>query len=72
MEYKERAWRFFWSIRVDREVRGRIIKLHEDSVSVNACSECGSAQGPFTVRPIGITGAMKNSVAAIHVDGIRK
>ncbi|RXH70671.1 hypothetical protein DVH24_013417 [Malus domestica] len=49
MECRERARWFFWSIRVDREVRSRIIKLHEDNVAAKACNDCGSAQGPFTI-----------------------
>ncbi|KAM2482918.1 hypothetical protein EV1_040048 [Malus domestica] len=51
IECRERARQLFWSILVEMEVRGRIIKLHKDSAAAKACNDCGSAQGLFTVRP---------------------
>ncbi|RXI01173.1 hypothetical protein DVH24_001407 [Malus domestica] len=86
MECQERFQLCLSYFLVHREVRTQTLKLHQDNAATKPCNDCGSprvlpSKHTTTMEvqkvlsqsdPIGISGAMTNSVAAIFVDGIMK
>ncbi|KAM1030871.1 hypothetical protein ACFX2C_034725 [Malus domestica] len=67
------AQRCFSGLLVDREVRARILKFHDDNNAMKAYAAIVEVHKVLSHSDrIQITLTMKNSVAVIHADGIKK
>ncbi|CAN6723626.1 unnamed protein product [Malus baccata var. baccata] len=50
MECRDMVHRYLSSLWVNREVIGEILQFHDHIAAMKACRDCGSPQGPFTIR----------------------